>query len=187
MFAIPAYASADDPVVPVAFALAIILATANVFGHLAESLGQPAVLGELIAGIALGAVARSFVPALDHAARSPEVSMLASLGVLLLLFEVGLESTVPQMLSVGWPALRVAVAGVVLPTVFGVSIATLILPDASGYTKAFIGATLCATSVGITARVLKVRQVKTTTIYMNLQNKKYVERVGRNLYQAKTK
>jgi Kef-type K+ transport system membrane component KefB len=154
-FATPAYASADDPVVPVAFALAIILATAKVAGHLAESLGQPAVLGELVAGIALGVVARGFVPALDHAARSPEVSLLASLGVLLLLFEVGLESTVPQMLSVGWPALRVATAGVVLPTVLGVGVATLVLPDASGYTKAFIGATLCATSVGITARVLK--------------------------------
>ena len=154
--AAPAHAAGSlDPVVPVAFALAIILAAAKLFGHLAEVLGQPAVLGELIAGIVLGVAGRSFLPSLDQAARSPEVSLLASLGVLLLLFEVGLESTVPQMLRVGWPALRVAVLGVVAPTVLGVGVATILLPDASSYTRAFIGATLCATSVGITARVLK--------------------------------
>jgi len=100
-------------------------------------------------------VGRSVFPALDEAARSPELALLASLGVLLLLFEVGLESTVPKMLSVGFPALRVAVAGVIAPTVLGVSVAAILIPDASVYTKAFIGATLCATSVGITARVLK--------------------------------
>ena len=154
--AAPSYASgADDPVVSVAFALAVILASAKIFGHIAEVLGQPAVLGELIAGIVLGVVGRTLVPALDEAAKSPELSLLASLGVLLLLFEVGLESTVPQMLRVGWPALRVALAGVVAPTVLGVGVAVILLPEASVYTKAFIGATLCATSVGITARVLK--------------------------------
>jgi len=152
----PAYAAGHaDPVAPVAFALAIILAAAKIFGHLAEVVGQPAVLGELIAGIVLGVAGRSFLPSLDQAARSPELSLLASLGVLLLLFEVGLESTVPQMLKVGWPALRVAVAGVIAPTVLGVAVAVLLVPEASLYTKAFIGATLCATSVGITARVLK--------------------------------
>ena len=154
--AAPAHAAGhDDPVVPAAFSLAIILAAAKIFGHFAEVLGQPSVLGELIAGITLGVVGRAFLPSLDQAARSPELSLLASLGVLLLLFEVGLESTVPQMLSVGWPALRVAVAGVVAPTVLGIGVSTLLIPDASIYTKAFIGATLCATSVGITARVLK--------------------------------
>ena len=154
--AAPSYASgADDPVVSVAFALAVILASAKIFGHIAEVLGQPAVLGELIAGIVLGVVGRTLVPALDEAGTSPELWLLASLGVLLLLFEVGLESTVPQMLRVGWPALRVALAGVVAPTVLGVGVAVILLPEASVYTKAFIGATLCATSVGITARVLK--------------------------------
>ena len=154
--AAPAYAAgAGDPVVGVAFALAIILASAKVFGHFAEVLGQPAVLGELIAGIALGVLGRSVLPALDEAARSPELALLAHLGVLLLLFEVGLESTVPQMLRVGWPALRVAVAGVIAPTLLGVGVAAVLLPEASTYTTAFIGATLCATSVGITARVLK--------------------------------
>ena len=70
--AAPSYASgADDPVVSVAFALAVILASAKIFGHIAEVLGQPAVLGELIAGIVLGVVGRTLVPALDEAAKSP--------------------------------------------------------------------------------------------------------------------
>ena len=152
----PAYASgAEDRITPILIALVFILGAAKVFGHLAEMMGQPAVLGELIAGIFLGAVFRNLVPSLDHATKSPELSLLAGLGVLLLLFEVGLESTVPQMLRVGWPALRVAVIGVVVPTLLGMAVAAVLLKDASIYTKAFIGATLCATSVGITARVLK--------------------------------
>ena len=156
LVAAPAWAAGGDhAVVAVSMALAVILIAAKIFGHFAEVLGQPAVLGEVIAGIVLGAVGRTVFPALDEAARSPELALLASLGVLLLLFEVGLESTVPQMLRVGFPALRVAVAGVVAPTVLGVGVAMLLIPDASVYTKAFIGATLCATSVGITARVLK--------------------------------
>ena len=156
LLAAPAYAAGPgDPIVPVALALAVILASAKVFGHVAEVVGQPAVLGELIAGIVLGVAGRAFVPALDRAARSPELSLLAGLGVLLLLFEVGLESTVPQMMKVGWPALRVAVAGVVAPALLGVGVAALLIREASVYTKAFIAATLCATSVGITARVLK--------------------------------
>lgn len=156
LLAAPAYAAgADDPVVSVALALAVILTAAKIFGHLAEVVGQPAVLGELVAGIVLGVIGRTVFPLLDRAARSPELALLASLGVLLLLFEVGLESTVPKMLSVGFPALRVALAGVIAPAVLGVGVAALLIPDASVYTKAFIGATLCATSVGITARVLK--------------------------------
>lgn len=156
LFASSAQASGPgDPVVAVSLALAIILASAKVFGHIAEALGQPAVLGELIAGLVLGAVGRTVFPALDSAARSPELSLLAGLGVLLLLFEVGLESTVVQMLEVGWPAVRVAIIGVIAPTVLGVVAAAIFLPEASLYTRAFLGATLCATSVGITARVLK--------------------------------
>lgn len=158
IFFVPASAfaaGAADPVVPVALALAVILASAKIFGHLAESWGQPAVLGELAGGVALGSLARSFAPALDSAARSSEVSLLASLGVLLLLFEVGLESTVGQMRAVGLPALRVAVVGVVAPVVLGLGVTTVLLPESSVHTRAFIAATLCATSVGITARVLR--------------------------------
>ena len=156
LLATPAAASGvDDPVVPVSLALAIILVSAKIFGHIAETFGQPAVLGELIAGMVLGALGRAFFPAFQATSTGPHVSLIAALGVLLLLFEVGLESTVGQMLKVGWPALKVAVTGVVVPSLLGVAVATALTPEASTYSHIFIGATLCATSVGITARVLK--------------------------------
>jgi Kef-type K+ transport system membrane component KefB len=75
--------------------------------------------------------------------------------VLVLLFEVGLESTVGQMLKVGAPSLFVAVLGVVGPFALGWLVGTWLLPGAGPYVHAFLGATLCATSVGITARVLQ--------------------------------
>jgi Kef-type K+ transport system membrane component KefB len=81
--------------------------------------------------------------------------MLAGLGVLLLLFEVGLESTVGQMLKVGVTSLIVAGLGVVAPFVLGWFVGAWLLPEEGTYVHLFLGATLCATSVGITARVLQ--------------------------------
>jgi Kef-type K+ transport system membrane component KefB len=81
--------------------------------------------------------------------------MLARLGVLVLLFEVGLESTVGQMLKVGLPSLLVATLGVITPFALGWGVGAWLLPGHGVYVHAFLGATLCATSVGITARVLK--------------------------------
>ena len=81
--------------------------------------------------------------------------MLAGIGALILLFEVGVESTVAQMLQVGVTSLFVAVLGVVVPFALGWGVGAWLLPDASPYVHAFLGATLCATSVGITARVLQ--------------------------------
>lgn len=81
--------------------------------------------------------------------------MLARIGVLILLFEVGLESTVRDMLKVGGPSVAVALLGVAAPFALGWSVSALLLPDRSVYVHAFIGATLTATSVGITARVLR--------------------------------
>jgi Kef-type K+ transport system membrane component KefB len=81
--------------------------------------------------------------------------MLARLGVLVLLFEVGLESTVGQMLKVGLSSLLVATLGVIAPFALGWGVGAWLLPGHSVYVHAFLGATLCATSVGITARVLK--------------------------------
>jgi Kef-type K+ transport system membrane component KefB len=81
--------------------------------------------------------------------------MLARIGVLILLFEVGLESTVRQMMKVGLSAFAVAALGVAAPFALGWGAGALLLPHSSVYVHAFLGATLCATSVGITARVLK--------------------------------
>jgi Kef-type K+ transport system membrane component KefB len=86
---------------------------------------------------------------------APAVDILARLGVLILLFEVGLESTVRDMLKVGVSSCLVAILGVVAPFALGWGVGALLLPDRSIYVHAFLGATLTATSVGITARVLK--------------------------------
>ena len=144
-----------DPVAPVLLALAVILAGAKLGGDVAERVGQPAVLGELVVGIVLGNLDLVGVPWFRTVVSDHTIDVLARLGVVLLLFEVGLESTVGDMLKVGGRSLLVAVLGVVTPWALGWWVGALLLPDASPYVHAFLGATLTATSVGITARVLK--------------------------------
>ena len=144
-----------DPVTPVVLALAIILAAAKLGGHLAVRIGQPAVLGELVAGVALGSLDLLGIGWFHVVETDTTVEILARLGVVILLFEVGLESTVRDMLKVGLPSVLVAVLGVLAPFALGWGVGALMLPDKSIYVHAFLGATLTATSVGITARVLQ--------------------------------
>ena len=135
-------------------AFAAALVGAKLFGELAERLGQPAVLGELLAGVILGPSVIGLVPLSDA------VLELAEIGVVLLLFEVGLETDLGELARVGAPAIAVALAGMLLPFVGGYAI-TLAL----GYptlTATFVGAALTATSIGITARVLSELQVLAT-------------------------
>ena len=139
----------------VVLALAAILAAAKLGGDLAVRVGQPAVLGELVAGVLLGNLDLAGVGWFRSLTADASVGMLAQLGVLILLFGVGLESTVRDMLKVGASATLVAVLGVVTPFALGWGVGALLLPDHSTYAHAFLGATLTATSVGITARVLK--------------------------------
>jgi len=136
-------------------ALAAILAVAKLGGHLAERLKQPAVLGELLAGVLLGNLDIVGITWFRQLASSATIEGLASVGVVLLLFEVGLESTVSDMRKVGWRAFFVAVLGVITPWVLGVVVGQVLLPDSSRYVHLFLGAMLTATSVGITARVLR--------------------------------
>jgi Kef-type K+ transport system membrane component KefB len=144
-----------DPVAPLALALVLVLAAAKLCGELAMRLGQPAVLGELLAGVVLGNLSLVGYPGLDHLWADPSLDMLARLGVLVLLFEVGLESTIGQMLKVGWTAFLVAALGVIAPFGLGWAASAWLLPSQSVYVHAFVAATLCATSVGITARVFQ--------------------------------
>ena len=144
-----------DPVASVVLALALILIAAKLGGELAVRVGQSAVLGELLVGVLLGNLHLVGYTGLDHLWTNPSIDMLARLGVLVLLFEVGLESTVEQMLKVGLPSLLVATLGVITPFALGWGVGAWLLPGQSVYVHAFLGATLCATSVGITARVLK--------------------------------
>jgi Kef-type K+ transport system membrane component KefB len=144
-----------DPVASVVLGLAVILIAAKLAGHLAVRIGQPAVLGELVAGVALGSADLAGLQWFHAFETDASIDMLSRIGVLILLFEVGLESTVRDMLKVGLPSLAVAVLGVAAPFALGWGVSALLLPDRSVYVHAFIGATLTATSVGITARVLR--------------------------------
>ena len=135
--------------------LAVIFVAAKVGGELFERLNQPAVLGELIAGMAVGALALAGVGGVEQLRTHAVISALAELGVIILLFEVGLESNIAEMLEVGWSALLVAAAGVVAPFFLGWGVSFYFLPQEPTLVHIFIGATLCATSVGITARVLR--------------------------------
>jgi Kef-type K+ transport system membrane component KefB len=147
---------------PLLIWLAIMLLAAKIGGEVATRLGQPAVFGELCMGVILGNLALVGFGGLEPIKSDQFVDMLSHLGVLLLLFEVGLESTVKDMLSVGWSALLVALCGVVTPFALGWGCAAWLIPQHGPYVHAFIGATLTATSVGITARVLKELGASTT-------------------------
>ena len=144
-----------DPIASLVIELAVVLAVARLGGDLVVRLGQPAVLGELLAGVLLGNLAPLGLTWVERIPADATIGMLAQLGVLILLFEVGLESTVGDMLKVGPAAVLVAVLGVCAPFALGWGVGALCLPDHSAYVHAFLGATLTATSVGITARVLQ--------------------------------
>ncbi|HEX2570838.1 MAG TPA: cation:proton antiporter [Polyangia bacterium] len=144
-----------DPIAGVVLSLAIVLMSAKLGGSLAARIGQPAVLGELVIGMLLGNLGLVGITGLEHLKTDPALDLLSRLGILILLFEVGLESTVRQMLQVGLTSFLVALFGVIAPFALGWGVGAWLLPEADLYVHLFLGATLTATSVGITARVLK--------------------------------
>jgi Kef-type K+ transport system membrane component KefB len=151
-----AHASGGSDFSPMILAgLAAILLTAKIAGEFFERVGQPAVLGELLAGIILGNLMLVGFHQADWIKTDGVIAALAQLGVILLLFEVGLESNLSEMLAVGWSSLLVALAGVTAPFFLGWGVSAYFLPGETRLVHIFIGAVLCATSVGITARVLK--------------------------------
>jgi len=135
--------------------LAIILLLARV-SALVEKLGVPGVLGELLLGVLLGNLSLLGVGFFDRAAQDPVLAFFAELGVVILLFQIGLETTVAELARVGARALAVAVIGVAVPFILGTwVVGPLLLPGLGFNAYLFIGATLCATSVGITGRVFR--------------------------------
>jgi Kef-type K+ transport system membrane component KefB len=142
---------------PLLFTIAGLVLAAKVGGLVAERLGQPPVLGELVAGICLGNL--TFVIAgmdpFAEARSDQTLAFLAQAGVLILLFDVGLETNLKALLRVGPSALLVAVIGVLTPIVLGSGASAWLLPGKPPLAHIFVGATLAATSVGITARVLQ--------------------------------
>jgi Kef-type K+ transport system membrane component KefB len=128
-------------------ALIAIFVAAKLFGELAERIGQPAVLGELLGGVLVGVSGLRLVnPSADV------IHLLAQLGIVLLLFLIGLETELARLVACGWSAVVVAVAGVALTFAGGYAIGTALhFPP---LVAVFLGGALTATSVGITARVL---------------------------------
>lgn len=145
----------SDPLAGTLILLAVLWLAAKLGGELALRLHLPAVAGELGAGLVLASLHR-FHSGIPDVALNPALDLLGNLGVVVLMFAVGLESTVSQMVKVGGPALRVAVVGVAVPMAAGLGGAWLLLPAGTPFlVDLFIGACLCATSIGISAQVLR--------------------------------
>ena len=127
--------------------LAVMLAAAKLLGVAAQRIGQPAVLGELVAGVLLGG---SVLGLADPT--SDTLYLFAEIGVVILLLEIGLETDLGKLLRVGGESSLVAAVGVALPFLLGYGVC-LALGQGS-LVAITAGAALTATSVGITARVL---------------------------------
>jgi Kef-type K+ transport system membrane component KefB len=149
----PAASHHLDPTVLIG--VAVMLVAAKICGEIFERLRQPGVLGELCAGVVIGNLFLFGFTAAEPLKTDATIAALAELGVIILLFEVGLESDLKEMVEVGWSSLLVAVVGVVAPFFLGWGVSAYFIPDQPRLVHIFIGATLCATSVGITARVFK--------------------------------
>jgi len=127
--------------------LLAMLLSARILGELAARLGAPPVIGELLAGILLGPSLLGWVEP------TPVIRLLAEIGIILLLFEVGLETDVVRLARTGLKPVIVALAGVIAPLAGGFGVAYWLF-DLPMLVALFIGGTITATSIGITVRVL---------------------------------
>jgi Kef-type K+ transport system membrane component KefB len=142
--------------------LLVILLSAKLFAEVFAFFRLPSVLGEVIAGILIGPSLLGFI------VPDPTMYLLAEIGILLLLFEVGLETDVGQMVKVGVQSSLVAVTGVVAPGFLGYWISSSLL-ELPFVVSLFVGGTLVATSIGITVRVLvdlKKHHTKTAKVVL---------------------
>jgi Kef-type K+ transport system membrane component KefB len=148
-------AAAGSDIAAVLLALAVILFAAKLGGELFERYGQSAVLGELLMGAVIGNLHLLGIGGLTFLSHNAVLDVLAQIGIILLLFEVGIASTLPQMLRVGASSSLVAVIGVIVPSVLGFGASRVFFPALSPYAHLFVGTILAATSVGVTTRVLR--------------------------------
>lgn len=132
---------------PLLLQLFAIFVWAKVFAEGFERLGLPAVLGEILAGVVLGPYATNLIQP------TPTVYSIAEIGAIFLLFTVGLETSPKELIRVGRVSLRVALAGIVVPFVFGF-VYIRFLRGHSAHEATFVAAAMVATSVGVTARVM---------------------------------
>ncbi|MCX8017091.1 MAG: cation:proton antiporter [Rhodocyclaceae bacterium] len=136
--------------------LALILMSARLFAPLAARFGFPAVLGELLLGVLLGNLSLLGIDYFGSVAQDPIIAFIAELGVIVLLLQIGLETRLADLVKVGGRAFAVGTVGIVAPFLLGAFvIGPLLLPGLERNTYLFLGATLSATSVGITGRVFR--------------------------------
>lgn len=150
----PLPSAAGEELLPLLFMLAVLVAAAKVFGSLSLRLGQPAVLGELIAGLVLGPslLDLASLPFLRVSDPTPTLHLLGQIGVILLMFAAGLEMDVGDLRRAGRPALLAGAFGVLVPLGLGTAAAWAFghAPPAA----VFAGIVLGATSVSISAQTL---------------------------------
>lgn len=144
-------------IVELFLALAILILAAEFFGTVARMLGQPRVFGSLMAGVIIGPnllnfMALPFFPAESHQFIEMNIKVLAELGVMFLMFNVGLDVHLKELIQVGKAAIFGGTAGAVVPVAFGA--AFLIAYDYSIEISIFAGVALAATSVSISAQTL---------------------------------
>lgn len=128
--------------------LVLILFSARIFGEIAAYFQIPSVIGELVAGIVIGPSILGLIEI------SSPIQLLAQIGIILLLFEVGLETDIGRLASAGGSAIVVAISGVVIPFALGFLLSSYVF-GLSLLASLFIACTLTATSIGITLRVLQ--------------------------------
>lgn len=127
--------------------LLAILLSARILGEIAARLGAPSVIGELLAGVLLGPSLLGWIEP------TAVIRLLAEIGIILLLFEVGLETDVMRLVRTGIKPVAVAAGGMILPFAAGFGISRYLF-DHELLVALFVGGTLTATSIGITVRVL---------------------------------
>jgi Kef-type K+ transport system membrane component KefB len=134
--------------------IVLILFAARFFGEVVARFKVPSVIGEVLAGVIIGPSVLGWVE------MNPAIQLLAQVGIILLLFEVGLETSISKLISSGAKASLVAIAGMAFPAILGFS-ASYYLLGLTSIVSIFIGTTLTATSIGVTLRVLHALKKKT--------------------------
>jgi Kef-type K+ transport system membrane component KefB len=144
----------NQSVIPLFLTLGVIIAAAKIAGNISQAVGQPRVFGKLLAGVILGPSLLNFMhlPALQAAELEPTIHQLAELGVLLLMFKVGMEVQVSELLSVGRVALFAGVLGAIMPIMMAMPVALAF--GFSDQAALFVGVVLAATSVSISAQTM---------------------------------
>jgi len=129
------------------FFIALMLVSARLFSEVARRFNIPTIIGELAAGIVLGPTLLGWIEP------NEVLRLLAEIGIILLLFEVGLETDIEKLIKAGPQAVTLALAGFVLPFLLGFCV-TYYLFNLSFIISLFVGGTLTATSIGVTVRIL---------------------------------